>query len=81
MRQLPPLRDGSFTVQHVRISLGNKLSARRRAANLTQAQLAKLAHVRVETISRLENGLHMPSVRTFDRVERALSRASKRPAA
>jgi DNA-binding XRE family transcriptional regulator len=77
----PPLRDGSFTLQHVRISLASKMSARRKAVGLTQAQLARLARVRVETISRLENGLHMPSIRTFDRIERALSRSAKRPAA
>jgi transcriptional regulator with XRE-family HTH domain len=48
---------------------------------MTQAQLARVAQVRIETISRLENGLHMPNVRTFDRIDRALNRAAKRPAA
>lgn len=71
----------SYTLEHVRLSLANKMSARRKAAGLTQAQLARLARVRVETISRLENALHMPSVRTFGRIERALSRAAKRLAA
>jgi DNA-binding XRE family transcriptional regulator len=77
----PPSRDGSYTLEHVRLSLANKMTARRKAAGLTQARLAKLARVRVETISRLENGLHMPSVRTFDRIDRALARAARRPAA
>ncbi|MGB7160860.1 MAG: helix-turn-helix transcriptional regulator [Tepidisphaeraceae bacterium] len=80
--QLPPaLPDGSYTLDHVRLSLANKMISRRKAAGLTQARLAKLARVRVETISRLENGLHMPSSRTFDQIDRALTRASKRPAA
>ena len=77
----PPSQDGSYSLEHVRISLANKMVARRKAAGLTQAQLARQAGVRVETISRLENGLHMPGVRTFDRIERALNRAAKRPAA
>lgn len=77
----PPLRDGSYTIEHVRISLANKMLARRKAAGLTQARLAKLARVRVETISRLENGRHMPGARTFERIDRALTRAAKRPAA
>jgi DNA-binding XRE family transcriptional regulator len=77
----PPSRDGTYTLQHVRISLANKMRARRKAAGLTQARLANLARVRVETISRLENGLHMPGQRTFDRIDRVLSRAAKRPAA
>ena len=53
----------------------------RKAAGLTQSQLARLARVRVETISRLENGLHMPSARTFDKIERAIKRSTRRPAA
>jgi ribosome-binding protein aMBF1 (putative translation factor) len=76
-----PLPDGSYGLEHVRISLANKVASRRRAAGLTQAQLAQLARIRVETISRLENGLHMPSAKTFDKIEQALNRAARRPAA
>jgi DNA-binding XRE family transcriptional regulator len=76
-----PSADGSYTLNDVRISLANKIISRRKSAGLTQARLAKLAGVRVETISRLENGLHMPSVRTFDKIEHVLKRAAKRPAA
>lgn len=77
----PPLPSGNYGLEHVRISLANKVASRRKAAGLTQAQLAHAARVRVETISRLENGLHMPSVKTFDKIEQALNRAAKRPAA
>ena len=76
-----PSADGSYTLNDVRISLANKIISRRKAAGLTQARLAKLAGVRVETISRMENALHMPSVRTFDKIELALKRAARRPAA
>ena len=76
-----PAADGSYTLNDVRISLANKIISSRKAAGLTQARLAKLARIRVETISRLENGLHMPSVRTFDKIEQALKRAARRPAA
>ena len=65
MRWPPPFRDGRYGLEHVRISLANKMGARRKAVGLTQAQLARLARVRVETISRLENALHMPGARTF----------------
>ena len=77
----PSLPDGTFTIEHVRISLANRMIAQRKAAGLTQAQLARRAGVRVETISRLENGLHMPSVRTFDKIEKALRRSPRRSAA
>ena len=70
-----------YTIEHVRLSLANKIIGQRKAARLTQAQLAKLAGIRVETISRLENGLHTPSVRTFAKIEAALKRAARRSAA
>jgi DNA-binding XRE family transcriptional regulator len=81
LKQPPLLPDGNYGIEHVRISLANKIIARRKAAGLTQSQLARLARVRVETISRLENGLHMPSARTFDKIERAIKRSTRRPAA
>jgi DNA-binding XRE family transcriptional regulator len=66
--------DGTYGIEDVRASLAHKVAIKRKAAKLTQAELAKLSGVRVETISRLENGLHMPSVRTFDKIDRALNR-------
>lgn len=77
-RRILPLRDESYTIQDVRVSLANKMAARRKAAGMTQQQLAKRAGVRVETISRLESALHMPGARTFEKLERAFkSRANK----
>jgi predicted transcriptional regulator len=58
--------------------LARKLVRRRRVLGLTQAGLAKLARVRVETISRLENGRHSPNVATVDKIVHALDRAEKR---
>ena len=81
VRPIRALRDGTYTIEHVRLSLASKMLARRRAAGLTQARLAALARVRVETISRLENGQHMPGAGTFARIDRALTRASKKVAA
>jgi DNA-binding XRE family transcriptional regulator len=78
-RQLPPLAGGSYTLEHVRISLANKMAARRKAAGLTQQQLAKRAGVRAETISRLESALHMPGPRTFEKLERALKGRCSKP--
>lgn len=79
--KMPPPINGLYTIEHVRISLANKIAAQRKALRLTQAQLAKLAGMRVETISRLENGLHTPSLRTFTKIEQAINRAAKRSAA
>jgi len=38
--------------------------------------LVKLSGVRQETICRLETGLHPPTVRTVEKIERALKRAA-----
>lgn len=68
--------DGSLTIGDVRRSLARRVSLRRQAAGWTQRELARRAGVRVETISRIENGLHMPGPRTSQKIETALS-ASK----
>jgi DNA-binding XRE family transcriptional regulator len=65
--------DGSFSVDHVRVSLCNKVIRQRKNARLTQAQLAKRAGIRIETISRLESGKHIPSVRTMEKIEAAIA--------
>jgi DNA-binding XRE family transcriptional regulator len=59
----------------IRAVLGRKIVERRERAGLTQARLASLAGVRVETISRLETGKNAPNVRTVDRIDSALRRA------
>ena len=42
--------------------IAERLRARRLAAGLTQEQLAELAQVQAETVSRLENGRQQPSI-------------------
>ncbi len=58
-----------------------ELVGERRAVGLTQADLAKRAGVRVETLSRLEHAKHSPNVATVDRIVRSLEQAeAERPA-
>jgi ribosome-binding protein aMBF1 (putative translation factor) len=71
-------RAAHYTPTDVRQSLADRVARQRQEAGLTQTQLAKKAGVRVETISRLENALHMPSVRTFEKIDRALRTGSGR---
>ena len=68
-----PNPDGSFSPEHVRVMLCNKVIQQRKGAKLTQAQLAKRAGIRIETISRLESGKHIPSVRTMEKIEAAIA--------
>jgi DNA-binding XRE family transcriptional regulator len=65
-------------VASARVLLARKILRRRRAAELTQAQLAKRAGVRVETLSRLEHGKHSPNVATVDKIVRALEKVESR---
>jgi len=53
-------------------SLGPDLRARRLRARLTLTQTARRAGIRLETLSRIENGHTDPSVRTVQSILRAL---------
>ncbi len=67
---------GNFpAVEAARVLLARKIIRRRRAAGLTQADLAERAGVRVETVSRLEHAKHSPNVATVDKIVRTLEQA------
>jgi predicted transcriptional regulator len=59
-------------------SIARTLIRRRIEAGLTQKALAKLADVRLETISRLEAGKQTPTRETIARLDRALKSAEKK---
>ncbi len=80
---LPPLpkpdKKGRFpALEYTRVSLARDLIRERKAAGLTQQQLADLAGVRQEMISRVESGNYRASVKTIDRLEKALAKALKK---
>jgi len=64
-------------VEFARISIARRIIERRRTLGISQQELARLAGVRQETISRLESGKHSPTIRTVDRIERALQKVDK----
>jgi DNA-binding XRE family transcriptional regulator len=77
---LPPLpqpdKNGNFpAVEYARLSLARDILRDRRAAGLTQQELAALAGTRQETISRIESGKHPASPKLVDRIDRALRKA------
>jgi DNA-binding XRE family transcriptional regulator len=53
-------------------SVGPDLRARRKQARLTLTKVARLAGIRLETLSRIENGHTDPSVGTVQAILRAL---------
>lgn len=70
----PPSDNGPTrnAVDFAKASIGRDLQRKRTRARLTQAQVAAKAGVRLETLSRLENGHGNPTVTTVRRILRAL---------
>jgi DNA-binding XRE family transcriptional regulator len=77
---LPPLpkpdKQGNFpALEYARISLARDIIRDRRAAGLTQKELADLVGTRQETISRIESGKQTASVKLVDKIDRVLQKA------
>ena len=71
--------DGNLpALAYIQVSIARDVLRERTALGLTQEQLAKLSGVREETLSRLESGKHSPTVRTVEKIERALQKAKRR---
>ena len=68
-----PAADGTVdAIAYARASVARDLVMARRRAGLTQAQLAKAAKVRQETVSRLESGLQTITEATMRKLWRIL---------
>jgi|HubBroStandDraft_4_1064222.scaffolds.fasta_scaffold274848_2 DNA-binding XRE family transcriptional regulator len=80
---LPPLPkalpDGNYpAVEYARASLARKLIRARRSAGISQAELARLAGIRVETLNRIERLKMSPGVATVQKLDDALMAAESR---
>jgi ribosome-binding protein aMBF1 (putative translation factor) len=62
-------------VEYARASLARKIIKARRQAGLTQAELARRATIRPETLNRIEKGKSTPDTATIAKIERALGSA------
>ncbi len=74
---LPP-RDanGDYpALQALRVSLARKILRHRRRLGLSQAELARRAGIRPETLNRIEHGEQSPSIATVEKIDRALKEA------
>jgi len=77
-----PDAQGNYpAVEALRASLARKIIRRRQAAGLSQVALARRAGIRAETLNRLEQGRHTPTVATVDKLDRALAEAEAEEAA
>ena len=57
----------------IKIKFGKRISALRKAANMTQEALAEKAHYSVEFISLMERGQHGPSIDGIERLAKAMN--------
>ena len=62
-------------VEYARVSLARKIIKARRQAGLAQAELARRAGIRPETLNRIERGKTTPDTATIAKIERALQTA------
>lgn len=62
-------------VEYARASLARKIIKARRMAGLSQAELARRAKIRPETLNRIERGKTSPDTSTIAKIERALEMA------
>jgi ribosome-binding protein aMBF1 (putative translation factor) len=68
--------DGNYpAVEYARASLARRIIKARRRAGLSQADLARRAGIRPETLNRIEKGRTTPAVATIAKIEHALESA------
>jgi DNA-binding XRE family transcriptional regulator len=77
---LPPLpkpdKHGNFpALEYARMSLARDIIRDRRAAGLTQKELAERVGTRQETISRIESGKQTASIKLVDKIDRVLQKS------
>jgi DNA-binding XRE family transcriptional regulator len=68
-----PIQRGNYpALETLDVLLARDILRHRRRLGLSQAELARRAGIRPETLNRIEQGKRSPSVRTVDKIERAL---------
>jgi DNA-binding XRE family transcriptional regulator len=77
--KLPPLPPRSASGRrpagaYILASIAREIVADRKAAGLTQQQLARRAGIRQETLSRIESGKHTPKLATPKKIDRVLGK-------
>jgi DNA-binding XRE family transcriptional regulator len=74
--ELPPLNvDGTYpAVAAARVGMARTIIRRRKAKGFTQAALARLAKIRVETLNRIEKAKVTADTATIAKLEKILSK-------
>jgi len=77
MPALPdPLPNGNYpAAEYMRVSIARDIIADRVKLGWSQAELARRAGIRAETLCRIESGKVSPNIATVDKIDRALREA------
>ena len=80
--QMPPLpradADGNVpAIEYARASIARQIIAERMASGLTQAELARRAGVRVETLNRIEKAKVTADTATVAKIDKALRKSNR----
>jgi len=76
----PPDADGNYpAAEYMRVSIARDIIRERVRLGLSQAELARRAGIRVETLCRIETAQRDAAPATIDKIDRALQ-AAERPA-
>lgn len=71
-----PDAEGNYpALEYARASLALKIVRHRRRVGLSQAELARRASIRPETLNRIEQGRNVPSLPTIEKIDRVLKEA------
>jgi ribosome-binding protein aMBF1 (putative translation factor) len=81
----PPLPEpnerGNYPLEALDVVMAQEIIRARRKLGWTQAELARRAAIRAETLNRIEQGKNSPTLRTMQKIDRALKRAEGNGAA
>jgi ribosome-binding protein aMBF1 (putative translation factor) len=79
MPPMPPRRaNGDYSaIQAARVSIAQDVIRARRAAGLSQAELARRAGIRAETLNRIEKAKVTADVATMEKIDGVLGRVEK----
>jgi ribosome-binding protein aMBF1 (putative translation factor) len=70
--------DGNYPArEYMLASIARDIIRHRRRLGLSQAELARQAGIRPETLKRIEHATHSPSVTTVAKIDRALKEAEE----
>lgn len=74
-----PDANGYYPIEALQVSLARKIIRQRRRLGLSQAELARRAKIRPETLNRIEHALNNPSHATLAKIELAFKAAGAGP--